>query len=198
MIKHPVVTLLGIVGGSVLVALLLLLSKKVKWLNKEITWPGMPKVGKAVPDDYSYSLEGMVTNYVGKKGITALFYLSIAAGGLCLFGLLDPPAGLAVVFQYLLRAICGVGLVVSVVAAAFLYLWLYGRLGSAPPQRSTAGREAGSLSLPCECGRQVALTEGAAGARVQCACGRTLRVPSLSELRRQARLAGPGRGSSRS
>jgi hypothetical protein len=39
--------------------------------------------------------------------------------------------------------------------------------------------------LPCECGRQLSVTEGAAGATFQCACGRTVKVPSLEELRRQ-------------
>jgi hypothetical protein len=37
--------------------------------------------------------------------------------------------------------------------------------------------------VPCECGEGVPVTEGAAGSRVTCACGRTVNVPSLRELR---------------
>jgi hypothetical protein len=38
--------------------------------------------------------------------------------------------------------------------------------------------------LDCECGNRVAVTEGSAGATVDCACGRTIKVPSLSQLRK--------------
>lgn len=37
--------------------------------------------------------------------------------------------------------------------------------------------------LPCECGQQLPVTEGGAGGILQCACGRTVKVPSLGELR---------------
>jgi hypothetical protein len=43
--------------------------------------------------------------------------------------------------------------------------------------------------LACECGREVAVSEGAAGTTVSCACGRSVQVPSLSKLR----LRGPAR-----
>lgn len=39
--------------------------------------------------------------------------------------------------------------------------------------------------LPCECGRRLPISEGAAGGAVQCSCGRTVMAPSLGELRRQ-------------
>ncbi len=38
--------------------------------------------------------------------------------------------------------------------------------------------------LDCACGDRVRVTEGMCGASVPCACGRTIRVPSLGELRR--------------
>jgi hypothetical protein len=40
--------------------------------------------------------------------------------------------------------------------------------------------------LDCECGASLRVTESAAGASLPCACGRTLQVPPLSEMRRQA------------
>ena len=40
--------------------------------------------------------------------------------------------------------------------------------------------------LTCECGNKIRVRETAAGAREECACGRTILVPSLHELRRQA------------
>ncbi|MCI0682149.1 MAG: hypothetical protein L0Y71_08600 [Gemmataceae bacterium] len=42
------------------------------------------------------------------------------------------------------------------------------------------------IALACECGQQVVVTEGMAGTSVQCACGRTVAVPSYGELRRLA------------
>src|SRR5262249_36493459 len=38
--------------------------------------------------------------------------------------------------------------------------------------------------LPCECGQRLYVEEGAAGGALLCPCGRTLKVPSLGELRR--------------
>jgi hypothetical protein len=43
-----------------------------------------------------------------------------------------------------------------------------------------------NLSILCECGESVSVTEGDAGSRVTCRCGRTVVVPSFRELRRQA------------
>src|SRR5262245_13542895 len=45
--------------------------------------------------------------------------------------------------------------------------------------------------LRCECGEYVPVSEGAAGARVECPCGRTIVVPSLAELRKKAGLPTP-------
>jgi len=42
--------------------------------------------------------------------------------------------------------------------------------------------------IPCECGVVTDVSEGAAGARLPCVCGRTIVVPSLRDLRRQAGL----------
>lgn len=42
------------------------------------------------------------------------------------------------------------------------------------------------LQLACECGQHVVITEGMAGTKVRCACGRTLMAPSLGEIRRLA------------
>jgi hypothetical protein len=44
------------------------------------------------------------------------------------------------------------------------------------------------IPLVCQCGKQVLVTEGSAGASLPCDCGRTIQVPSLGELRR--RVAG--------
>jgi hypothetical protein len=41
-------------------------------------------------------------------------------------------------------------------------------------------------AVPCECGESVSVTEGDAGGRLTCRCGRTVVVSSLRELRRQA------------
>src|SRR5262245_54850224 len=40
--------------------------------------------------------------------------------------------------------------------------------------------------LPCECGKEVTVSEGAAGVSLPCACGREVLVPDLAELRRRA------------
>lgn len=40
----------------------------------------------------------------------------------------------------------------------------------------------------CECGHDVAVSASTAGTTCSCSCGRTVRVPSLSELKRQAGL----------
>jgi hypothetical protein len=49
------------------------------------------------------------------------------------------------------------------------------------------------FQLPCDCGASVTVSEGEAGTRTICKCGRTVAVPSLGQLRRQAgvRVAGP-------
>src|SRR5262245_12422632 len=52
------------------------------------------------------------------------------------------------------------------------------------------------FQVRCECGGYVVVCEGAAGARMECPCGRTVAVPSLAELREQAGLAAH-RGSAR-
>jgi hypothetical protein len=44
------------------------------------------------------------------------------------------------------------------------------------------------VCLTCECGKEVPVSEGAAGTSLACDCGRSIRVPSLGELRR--RVAG--------
>jgi len=43
-----------------------------------------------------------------------------------------------------------------------------------------------NFQLPCECGQRVVISEGMAGTSVRCACGRTVAVPSLGEIRRLA------------
>jgi hypothetical protein len=45
------------------------------------------------------------------------------------------------------------------------------------------------FDVRCDCGEYVTVSEGTAGARVPCPCGRTVAVPSLADLRRQAGLA---------
>lgn len=40
--------------------------------------------------------------------------------------------------------------------------------------------------LNCECGEQISVSEGSAGSKLSCRCGRILLVPSLTELRRRA------------
>ena len=42
--------------------------------------------------------------------------------------------------------------------------------------------------VDCGCGDHIMVSEGAAGARFDCACGRAIHVPSLSELRTRAGL----------
>ena len=39
--------------------------------------------------------------------------------------------------------------------------------------------------IACECGQSITVSEGKAGSRVQCSCGRLTPVPSLSALRSQ-------------
>src|SRR5215204_1880421 len=43
---------------------------------------------------------------------------------------------------------------------------------------------AGEFSVPCECGAMLAVTAAEAGGALPCRCGRSVRVPRLSELRR--------------
>jgi hypothetical protein len=45
-----------------------------------------------------------------------------------------------------------------------------------------------NFSVNCECGRAVAVSATSAGSRLACTCGRTVDVPTLSELRRNAGL----------
>jgi hypothetical protein len=42
------------------------------------------------------------------------------------------------------------------------------------------------FQVPCECGVTLTVGEGAAGARLRCDCGRTVVVPALDKLRREA------------
>jgi len=48
------------------------------------------------------------------------------------------------------------------------------------------------LQVPCECGQYVPVTEGEAGGRTTCRCGRTVVILSLRELRRLAGVPGAG------
>jgi hypothetical protein len=43
------------------------------------------------------------------------------------------------------------------------------------------------MRLHCDCGREVSVTEGAAGAALSCECGRKIQVPSLDEMQAFAR-----------
>jgi hypothetical protein len=47
------------------------------------------------------------------------------------------------------------------------------------------------FNVRCECGIPLLISEGAAGARVPCDCGRTVIIPSLDELRKQAGVRPP-------
>jgi len=47
-----------------------------------------------------------------------------------------------------------------------------------------------AFSTPCECGATLPVTAADAGAAISCRCGRTVRVPRLSELRRAKGLDG--------
>jgi hypothetical protein len=57
-----------------------------------------------------------------------LFIMMIAPAGLCLFALLNPP-DFSPEFRVIFQVVCGAGLVVSIVAAAILYLWIEDKLG---------------------------------------------------------------------
>jgi hypothetical protein len=49
------------------------------------------------------------------------------------------------------------------------------------------------VRFQCECGKEVSVTEAAAGASLPCDCGRTIKVPALSKLRQLAAADGlPG------
>jgi hypothetical protein len=48
-----------------------------------------------------------------------------------------------------------------------------------------------NFDVRCECGGHLLISEGAAGARITCDCGRTLLVPSLDDLRQQAGMRAP-------
>jgi hypothetical protein len=54
-----------------------------------------------------------------------------------------------------------------------------------PPEGSDSDLQ---FPLDCECGKRLTVTEGAAGSRVKCSCGRTVEVPGLSALRGRAGL----------
>jgi hypothetical protein len=56
-----------------------------------------------------------------------------------------------------------------------------------PPDRAIA-RAVSEFRIDCSCGQRVTVTEGDAGGTLPCPCGRTVRVPSLHELRTQAGL----------
>src|SRR5437870_2392755 len=45
------------------------------------------------------------------------------------------------------------------------------------------------VSITCECGARRTVSDGAAGTRFTCACGRAVSVPSLAELRMRAGLS---------
>jgi hypothetical protein len=47
------------------------------------------------------------------------------------------------------------------------------------------------VRLRCECGREILVTTGDAGASLACACGRTVEVPSLEEFRKLPAVAPP-------
>jgi hypothetical protein len=49
------------------------------------------------------------------------------------------------------------------------------------------------VRLACECGREVVVTEGSAGASLPCDCGRSIKVPSLGELRQRGTFANVSR-----
>jgi 6-phosphogluconolactonase len=125
MIENPGATLLGVVSGSVLAGLILLLYMKVKWMNTVITFPGAGKADSSIPDS---DREGMVVKYVRKQAISALLFLLVAAGGLCTFGLLDPPY-FAADYRIAFQVLCGVGLLASIITGAVLYLWAADRFG---------------------------------------------------------------------
>jgi hypothetical protein len=44
------------------------------------------------------------------------------------------------------------------------------------------------FDIRCECGQYIVVSEGAAGARLKCACGRTVDIPALDKLRTEAGL----------
>jgi hypothetical protein len=48
-----------------------------------------------------------------------------------------------------------------------------------------------NFQIPCECGVNLTVGEGAAGARLRCDCGRTVIVPALDKLRRDAGFPEP-------
>jgi len=43
--------------------------------------------------------------------------------------------------------------------------------------------------IDCECGNRISVTEDAAGARLNCSCGRIVQVPGLYDLRQRVRLS---------
>jgi hypothetical protein len=47
------------------------------------------------------------------------------------------------------------------------------------------------VPIPCDCGESLLVSEGSAGQKVLCRCGRTVTIPSLRELRRLAGAAPP-------
>jgi hypothetical protein len=69
------------------------------------------------------------------------------------------------------------------------FAWLVVTAIASAALAAGAGRGRGEpvreLRVRCECGEELPVTEGLAGASIQCQCGRTLQVPSLSELRRR-------------
>jgi hypothetical protein len=114
---------------------------KVKWLNKEITWPGSRKAERPasapVPPAPAYPpgprgpgevVYGVVGSYLKKQLFNLLLLLLLAPGFLCGFWLFEPP-GFAAGFPAAFQVLCVFGLLFSIVVAAVLYLYFKDKLG---------------------------------------------------------------------
>jgi hypothetical protein len=149
--RHPKVTVYVVALVSLLILYWPMLRlcralRKVKWLNKEIPWPGSRGVergihdpGKTIlitqaPGNPSSSGGGgsgandPVAKHLKKQLFIILLFLLLAPGCLFTYWLFSPP-GFAAEFSVAFQVVCGVGLVASIVLAALLFLWLEDRLG---------------------------------------------------------------------
>jgi len=95
----------------------------------------------------------------GSRFITALLQLLARLVG---------PIGVLILGGLLLSVVCILGLISAV---------------SRPPVRITMRPAANAeYHVRCDCGLQVTVSEGSAGAVVECGCGQSIQVPSRREL----------------
>lgn len=85
--------------------------------------------GFAAAGSESDPLGDMAANFLKKKVFQVLLYLMILPGLLCAFGLVEPRSFVSEEYRILFQVCCGLGLMVSIVIGAILFLWFEDKLG---------------------------------------------------------------------